>query len=239
MRIAVLAYPGVPRACYRQLIAAALHLAQAPRMQEMARWSWARFSGWLHALPFELDTGRNKGLPVATRCTPPQRMRQFPPTMNCWERVLHQLAWFAARGAARATIYDHDTLVGRHIEVLVPAMTNLGDVANAPEDQARDGVLAGLQGGIQGGAAGLAAGPYGALAGFILGAGAGIAKSVLSGGGNAGEPKAEVPPSRIAPPVEPRAADPSSKPTIEHLIRNALQRPSKAKNNRRKGRKRP
>ena len=229
MRIAVLAYPGVPRACYRQLIAAALHLAQAPRMQEMARWSWARFSGWLHALPFELDTGRNKGLPVATQCTPPQRMREFPATMNCWERVLHQLAWFAARGAARATIYDHDTLVGRHIEVLVPATTNLGGVANAPEDQARDGILAGLQGGIQGGAAGLAAGPYGALAGFLLGAGAGVAKSVLSGSGPASAPKPDPGPTRVAPPAASRDPDPAPKPTIEALIKTALQRPPKAK----------
>jgi len=232
MRIAVVSYPGVPRSCYRQLIAAAFHLAKAPRMQEMARWNWARFSGWLHALPFELDTGSNKGSPVASKCTPPQRMREFPPTMNCWERVLHQLAWFAARGAARATIYDHDTLVGRHIEVLVPATTNLGSVANAPEDQARDGILAGLQGGIQGGAAGLSAGPYGALAGFLLGAGAGIAKSVLSGDGNPPESKREPARTRIAPPSVPRQAP---KPTIETLIKTALQRPSKAKK-KRKGR---
>jgi len=145
MRIAVLSYPGVSRACYRQLIAAAFHLARTPRMKEMSRWSWARFSGWLHALPFEMDTGRNGGVQTATKCTPPQRMREFPATMNCWERVLHQLAWFAARGAERATIYDHDTLVGRHIEVLVPATTNLGDVANAPEDQARDGIQTGCR----------------------------------------------------------------------------------------------
>ena len=238
MRIAVVSYPGVPRGCYQQLIAAAFHLAKTPRMQEMARWNWARFSGWLHALPFEMDTGNNKGLPVATQCTPPQRMREFPPTMNCWERVLHQLAWFAARGAARATIYDHDTLVGRHIEVLVPATTNLGGVANAPEDQARDGILAGLQGGIQGGAAGLAAGPYGALAGFLLGAGAGIAKSVLSGDGKATESKSEPAPTRIAPPSVPQKADKAPKPTIETLIKTALQRPSKAKTKtkRRKGR---
>ena len=238
MRIAVLSYPGVSRACYQQLIAAAFHLAKAPRMQEMARWSWARFSGWLHALPFEMDAGSNKGLPVATKCTPPQRMREFPPTMNCWERVLHQLAWFAARGAARATIYDHDTLVGRHIEVLVPATTNLGGVANAPEDQARDGILAGLQGGIQGGAAGSIAGPYGALAGFLLGAGVGIAKSVLSGNGKPPEPQSEPVPTRIASPSVPKKADQAPKPTIETLIKTALQRPSKAKtkNKRRKGR---
>jgi len=236
MRVAVLSYPGVPRACYRQLIAAAFHLARTPRMKEMARWSWARFSGWLHALPFELDTGSNKGVQTATKCTPPQRMREFPPSMNCWERVLHQLAWFAARGAARATIYDHDTLVGRHIEVLVPATTNLGGVANAPEDQARDGILAGLQGGIQGGAAGLAAGPYGALAGFLLGAGTGIAKSVLSGDEKSPEPKSEPARTRVAPPSVPRAAKQAPKPTIETLIKTALQRPSKAKNKKRKGR---
>jgi len=230
MRIAVLAYPGVSRACYQQLIAAAFHLAKAPRMQEMARWSWARFSGWLHALPFEMDTGSNRGLPVATKCTPPQRMREFPPSMNCWERVLHQLAWFAARGAARATIYDHDTLIGRHIEVLVPATTNLGGVANAPEDQARDGILAGLQGGIQGGTAGSIAGPYGALAGFLLGVGAGIAKSVLSGNGHDSAPKSDPGPTRVALPTIPREADPTPKPTIEALIKNALQRPPKAKN---------
>ena len=236
MRIAVLAYPGASRACYQQLIAAAFHLAKAPRMQEMARWNWARFSGWLHALPFELDTGSNKGLPVATKCTPPQRMREFPPTMNCWERVLHQLAWFAARGAARATIYDHDTLVGRHIEVLVPATTNLGGVANAPEDQARDGILAGLQGGIQGGTAGSIAGPYGTLAGFLLGASAGIAKSVLSGDEKAAEPKSKPARTRIAPPSVPQEAKQAPKPTIETLIKTALQRPSKAKNKKRKGR---
>ena len=238
MRIAVLAYPGVSRACYQQLIAAAFHLAKAPRMQEMARWSWARFSDWLHALPFELDTGSNKGLPVATKCTPQQRMREFPPTMNCWERVLHQLAWFAARGAARATIYDHDTLVGRHIEVLVPATTNLGGVANAPEDQARDGILAGLQGGIQGGTAGSIAGPYGALAGFLLGAGVGIAKSVLSGDEKTPEPKSEPARTRVAPPSVPRETKQAPKPTIETLIKTALQRPSKAKdkNKKRKGR---
>ena len=232
MRIAVLSYPGVSRACYQQLIAAAFHLAKAPRMQEMARWNWARFSGWLHALPFEMDTGNNKGLPVATQCTPPQRMREFPATMNCWERVLHQLAWFAARGAERATIYDHDTLVGRHIEVLVPATTNLGGVANAPEDQARDGILAGLQGGLQGGAAGLIGGPYGALAGFLLGAGAGVAKSVLSGGGQDSEPKTNPGPTRVAGPTALRDADPALKPTIEALIRTALQRSSKTKTKR-------
>lgn len=229
MRIAVLSYPGVSRACYRQLIAAAFHLARTPRMQAMARWSWAHFSGWLHALPFELDTGRNRGAQTATKCTPPQRMREFPATMNCWERVLHQLAWFAARGAARATIYDHDTLVGRHIEVLVPATTNLGGVANAPEDQARDGILAGLQGGLQGGAAGLVGGPYGALAGFLLGAGAGVAKSVLSGNGQDSAPKSDPGPTRIAPAGQP-ATDLAPKPTLDTLIRNALQRPPKAKN---------
>ena len=237
MRIAVLSYPGVSRACYQQLIAAAVHLAKAPRMQEMARWSWARFSGWLHALPFEMDTGNNKGLPVATQCTPPQRMREFPPTMNCWERVLHQLAWFAARGAERATIYDHDTLVGRHIEVLVPATTNLGGVANAPEDQARDGILAGLQGGIQGEAVGLAAGPYGALAGFLLGAGAGIAKTVLSGDGKDHETQSAPGPTRVARPSAPQGADPAPKPTIESLMRTALQRPTKGKDKKGKRRK--
>jgi len=240
MRIAVLAYPGVSRACYQQLIAAAFHLAKAPRMQEMARWSWARFSGWLHALPFELDTGNNKGVQTATKCTPPQRMREFPPSMNCWERVLHQLAWFAARGASRATIYDHDTLVGRHIEVLVPATTNLGGVANAPEDQARDGILAGLQGGLQGGAAGLAAGPYGALAGFLLGAGAGVVKRVLSGGGQDSEPKRNPGPTRVAGPTAPGDAYSAPRPTIEALMKNALQRPPKAKNktkNKRKNRR--
>jgi len=237
MRIAVLSYPGVPRACYRQLIAAAFHLARTPRMQEMARWNWARFSGWLHALPFEMDTGRNEGVPTATKCTPPQRMREFPATMNCWERVLHQLAWFAARGAARATIYDHDTLVGRHIEVLVPATTNLGGVANAPEDQARDGILAGLQGGIQGGAAGLAAGPYGALAGFLLGAGAGIAKAVLSGDGKDREPQSAPGLTRVARPSVPEGADLAPKPTIQSLMRAALQKPTKGKDKKGKRRK--
>ena len=143
--------------------------------------------------------------------------------------MLHQLAWFAARGAARATIYDHDTLVGRHIEVLVPATTNLGGVANAPEDQARDGILAGLQGGLQGGAAGLVGGPYGALAGFLLGAGAGVAKSVLSGNGQDSAPKSDPGPTRIAPAGQP-ATDLAPKPTLEALIKNALQRPPKAKN---------
>ena len=237
MRIAVLSYPGVSRACYRQLIAAAFHLARSARMKEMSRWSWARFSGWLHALPFEMDTGRNGGMQTATKCTPQQRMREFPATMNCWERVLHQLAWFAARGAERATIYDHDTLVGRHIEVLVPATTNLGGVANAPEDQARDGILAGLQGGLQGGAAGLIGGPYGALAGFLLGAGAGVAKSVLSGGRQDSEPKSNPPLTRVAGPTAPRDADPAPKPTIEALIRTALQRPPKAKKKKNRQRK--
>lgn len=237
MRIAVLSYPGVSRACYRQLISAALRLSNSPRMQQMARWSWTRFSGWLHALPFEMDTGSKAGVRTATKCTPPQRMREFPPTMNCWERVLHQLAWFAARGAARATIYDHDTLVGRHIEVLVPTATNLSGVANGPAEQARDGALAGLQGGLQGGMVGSVAGPYGAFAGFLIGAGTAVAKSVMSGEGKDPAPQPEEAGSTDARPSADgvrSATQPSPKATIETLIKTTLQRPQAAKTTRKK-----
>lgn len=266
MRIAVLAYPGVPRACYQQLIGAALQLARSSRMQQMARWGWSQFSGWLHALPFEMDTGC-KGTQCATKCTPPQRMREFPSTMNCWERVLHQLAWFAARGAERVTIYDHDTLVGRHIEVLVPATTNLSGAANSLENQALAGILAGLQGGVQGGTVGSIGGPYGALAGFLLGAGAGVAKSVLAGEGKdpvkaAPAPKADPAPSIAAQPTkiaEPATAAQPAKgppptqegqagkgvsptdlqtllPSLASLIAARLKRPPNAKATRRKRR---
>src|SRR5262245_8185297 len=116
MRIALIPYPGIRRECYEVLIGAALRLATTKRMEQMARWDWGRFSGWLRSHPFEMDTGC-AGADCDRACDPPQRMRAYPDTMNCWERVLHQLAWFAARGAERVTIYDHDTLVGRHIEV--------------------------------------------------------------------------------------------------------------------------
>ena len=154
MRVAVLKYPGIRPECYAQLIDAAMTLARHPRMQEMARWPWTRFSTWLRSHPFEMDQGAETK-ECATACSPKQRMRVFPQTMNCWERVLHQLAWFAARGAERATVYDHGTLVGRYIEVLVPPTTYLGaadtlpvrPVANGAKEQAIGGILGGLQGG--------------------------------------------------------------------------------------------
>jgi hypothetical protein len=141
--------------------------------------------------------------------------------MNCWERVLHQLAWFAARGAERVTIYDHDSLVGRHIEVLVPPTTYLGaaaslpvrPIANAASDQAAAGVLGGLQGGLSGAGMGAAAGPYGALAGFILGAGLGAAKGAL--GVQESSPAAVSPPATAAPPSA--RAPPSDTPLAERL----------------------
>ena len=221
MRIAVLPYPGVSRACYQQLIGAALHLARSPRMQQMAPWSWTRFSGWLHSLPFEMDAGPRPGVPAANRCTPPQRMRKFPPTMNCWERVLHQLAWFAARGTERVTIYDHATLVGRHIEVLVPPTTNLAGAANGPAEQAGEGILAGLQGGLQGGLLGGAAGPYGALAGFILGAGAGVAKRLMEKDNAAAE--------EALPKEAPRRIAPSLQRNLETLVQKTKLRTPKAR----------
>ena len=255
MRIAVEGYPGVPRVCYQQLINAALKLSRKPRMQKMARWGWGQFSGWLHALPFEMDTGC-KDSQCAKGCTPPQRMREFPPTMNCWERVLHQLAWFAARGAERVTVYDHQTLVGRHIEVLVPPTTNLSAVANSAEDQAKAGALSGLLGGLNGGIAGAAAGPYGALAGLILGAAAGVAKSVLSGEGKdppkpAAQPAAEPRQTKEVAPTAPaqptkgtqptKEASPTSFekliPTIETLLKRNIQRPQKARATKKKKKK--
>ena len=254
MRIAVQAYPGVPRVCYQQLIAAALRLSRKPRMQTMARWGWGQFSGWLHALPFEMDTGC-KDSQCAKGCTPPQRMREFPPTMNCWERVLHQLAWFAARGAERVTVYDHDTLVGRHIEVLVPATTNLGAAANSVEEQAKAGALSGILGGVNGGIAGSLAGPYGALAGFVLGAAAGVAKSVMAGEGKdppkpaaqpAPQPAKEVQPTTATQPAKgtqptKEAPPPNSFetliPSIQSLLKRNIKRPPKAKSTKKKRKK--
>ena len=267
MRIAVQAYPGVPRVCYQQLINAARALSRKPRMQTMARWGWGQFSTWLHALPFEMDTGC-KDEQCANGCTPPQRMREFPPTMNCWERVLHQLAWFWARGAERVTVYDHDTLVGRHIEVLVPPTTNLSAAANSIEDQAKAGAISGALGALNGGIAGSIAGPYGALAGLILGAAAGVAKSVMAGEGKdspkpAAPPAAQPPqtkevtptaPTQPAKEVAPTAATQPAKgiqrtrdappnsfetliPSIQTLLKRNLQRPHKAKSTKKKRKK--
>ena len=216
MRVAVLKYPGIRPECYAQLIHAAMALARHPRMQEMAHWPWARFSTWLRSHPFEMDHG-TETKECATACSPKQRMRVFPSTMNCWERVLHQLAWFAARGAERATVYDHDTLVGRHIEVLVPPSTYLGaadslpvrPVANGAKEQAIGGILGGLQGGLSGAGMGLAAGPYGALAGFLVGAGLGAAKGALEAQDPAPAPPptdARAPPVPPTPPAQPAPA---------------------------------
>ena len=255
MRIAVQAYPGVPRRCYQQLIHAALALSHKPRMKKMARWGWGQFSTWLHSLPFEMDTGC-KGSQCAKGCTPPQRMREFPPTMNCWERVLHQLAWFAARGVDRVTVYDHDSLVGRHIEVLVPPTTNLSAAANSIEDQAKAGAISGALGALNGGIAGSIAGPYGALAGLILGAAAGVAKSVMAGEGKDGPKPAAQPAAQpqqtnaVAPtaPTQPakgpqptRESPPNSFetliPSIQTLLIRNLQRPQKAKSTKNRKRK--
>lgn len=201
MRVAVLPYKGVSRGCYEQLISTAFELARDAQMQALARWDWGRFSRWLMAHPFQIDDGKAKPAECATACEPWQRMRRFPPTMNCWERVLHQLAWFAARGAERATVYDHDTLIGRHIEVLVPPTTYLGAIdgnpprapANSDLDSGLAGLFGGLQGGVAGAGMGAAAGPYGALAGFVLGAGVGAVQAVM--GAEAKKNAARAPPS--------------------------------------------
>jgi hypothetical protein len=92
MRVAVVEYPGISRACYTQLIGAALSLAKDARMLQMARWDWGRFSQWILSHPFEMDKGCADKSACATACDPDQRMRPFPKTMNCWERSLHQLA---------------------------------------------------------------------------------------------------------------------------------------------------
>ena len=223
MRVAVLPYQGIKRECYAQIIGAAMDLAKEPRMQEMARWEWPRFSQWLLSHPFELDKGNAKRKDSATACDPPQRMRRFPDTMNCWERAFHTLAWFAARGAARATLYDHDSLVGRHIEVLVPPETYLGasktlparGPANGAAEQAIAGVLGGLQGGLTGASAGAAAGPYGALAGFLIGAGVGAAKGALT----TDQPA----PSAPTPPKQPESVPTPAKPVTPAEILPALQ----------------
>jgi len=225
MRVAVVEYPGIGRTCYTQLIGAALALAKDARMQQMARWDWGRFSQWILSHRFEMDQGCADKKACATACDPDQRMRAFPKTMNCWERSLHQLAWFAARGAQRATLYDHDTLVGRHIEVLVPPNTYLGastslparGPANSVQEQAVAGILGGLQGGMQGAGLGAAAGPYGALAGFLLGAGLGAAKGALEAKNSrpASAPAAAMPSFAVsqtaAPPVAAAAPQASAR----------------------------
>jgi hypothetical protein len=156
-------------------------------MQRMARWSWERFSSWLRVHPFEPDTGAAPLSDCTTVCVPPQRMRRFPASMNCWERALHELAWFAARKTPRVSLYDHDLPQGRHIEVGADPRVFLGEVANGAAEQALDGISGALEGGVQGGLAGSMAGPYGALAGAILGAVGGVLKTLKQPSG-AGEP---------------------------------------------------
>jgi len=60
---------------------------------------------------------------------------------------------------------------------------------------------------------------------------------VLSGGRQDSEPKSNPPLTRVAGPTAPRDADPAPKPTIEALIRTALQRPPKAKKKKNRQRK--
>ena len=238
MRVAVLPYPGIKRECYAQLIGAALDLAKDARMQEMARWDWPRFSQWLLSHPFEMDNGSAKRKDSAMACNPPQRMRRFPETMNCWERAFHTLAWFAARGAVRATLYDHDSLVGRHIEVLVPPETYLGasktlparGPANGAAEQAIAGVLGGLQGGLTGASAGSAAGPYGALAGFLIGAGVGAAKGALSPDQSPPKQPEAAPPAAptLAKPITPAEILPAIQPVISQKQKSESPPPSLA-----------
>ena len=211
MRVQVHGHRGIARACYAELIHAALELSRSPPMRRMARWSWERFSSWLRVHPFELDTGAAPLSDCTTACMPPQRMRRFPPTMNCWERALHELAWFAARGTPQVSLYDHDLPQGRHIEIGAEPGVFLGAVANGAADQALDGISGGLAGGVQGALAGSMAGPYGALAGALIGAVGGVLKTLKT---KPSDEAAPTPPRTIvAEAVRPKAAPRSERKT--------------------------